>query len=190
MQYNSNSMKFTKADLLTFSRIGLTPIVLYILSMNSMKARIFGFWFFIMIALTDFLDGYYARISKTESKLGEILDPLADKWLVLSSMIFLINHKIIIGNSILIPYIVLFREIFVIGLRNIAILEKITIKSSYIGKFKTLFLMIGLGFLFFYHAQIEASQLIYKVGIGLLILGTILCIISCTEYFIVFIKKK
>ena len=181
-------MNLTIADLLTTSRILLIPPCLYGFYSPNLAIKKSALVLYIFLSVTDFLDGYYARISKTESKLGAILDPLADKWFVLSSMITLLDMKILKGLPILLIFITLFRETFVIGLRNIAALKKIDIPSSLSGKMKTLLQMFGLNFLFLNISIKTPCPLVYQAGMIMLILGTIFSLISCRQYFRIFSK--
>jgi len=93
--------------------------------------------FFIGMAfITDILDGYFARKYGAVTALGKFLDPLADKILVVISMIMLIPLERI---PILIVIVIIAREIAVTGLRSIAVSEGIVIQASQLGKYKTIF---------------------------------------------------
>ena len=79
---------------------------------------LFGLFIFVIASITDFLDGYFARLFNQKSKIGKILDPIADKLLVSSALIGLISIQIITGIHIIIATIIILREIFVSGLRE------------------------------------------------------------------------
>jgi len=99
---------------------------------------------FVIASITDFFDGYIARNFNASSKLGEILDPLADKMLTLGAFLGLLYlHR---ANAWAI-YLILVREFFITGLRVVMASEGLSVKASFIGKVKTVFQMIAIGFL-------------------------------------------
>ncbi|QCT94739.1 CDP-diacylglycerol--glycerol-3-phosphate 3-phosphatidyltransferase [Caminibacter mediatlanticus TB-2] len=99
---------------------------------------------FVIASITDFFDGYIAREFNATSKLGEILDPLADKMLVLGAFLGLLYlHR---ANPWAV-YLILVREFFITALRISMASEGISVKASFAGKVKTVFQMIAIGFL-------------------------------------------
>ena len=99
---------------------------------------------FVLASITDFFDGYIARNFDATSKLGEILDPLADKMLILGAFLGLLYlHR---ANAWAI-YLILVREFFITALRIAMVRENLSIKASFAGKVKTVFQMIAIGFL-------------------------------------------
>ena len=74
--------------------------------------------FFIIASFTDFLDGLLARMFKEESKLGELLDPIADKIIVATALILLVMDNTIKNYEVIAAIIILTREILISGLRN------------------------------------------------------------------------
>ena len=99
---------------------------------------------FVIASITDFFDGYIARNFDAISKLGEILDPLADKMLTLGAFLGLLYlHR---ANAWAV-YLILIREFFITGLRVVMASEGISVKASFTGKVKTVFQMIAIGFL-------------------------------------------
>jgi len=99
---------------------------------------------FVIASITDFFDGYIARQWNQTTMLGAILDPLADKMLTLAAFLALM----MIGNaSAWAIYIIIVRELFITGIRTVAIGEGLDIKASWSGKIKTVFQMIAIGFL-------------------------------------------
>ena len=99
---------------------------------------------FIIASATDFFDGYIARQWNQSTLLGEILDPLADKMLTLAAFLGLMMMGDASAWAI---YIIIVRELFITGLRTIAVGEGISVKASMAGKVKTVFQMIAIGFL-------------------------------------------
>ena len=99
---------------------------------------------FVLASATDFFDGYIAREWDQMTMLGAILDPLADKMLTLAAFLGLM----MIGEaSSWAIYIIIVRELFITGIRTVAVSEGISVKASWAGKVKTVAQMIAIGFL-------------------------------------------
>jgi CDP-diacylglycerol--glycerol-3-phosphate 3-phosphatidyltransferase len=99
---------------------------------------------FVIASITDFFDGYIARNFNAISKLGEILDPLADKMLILGAFLgLLFLHR---ANPWAV-YLILVREFFITGLRVVMASEGLSVKASFAGKVKTVLQMIAIGWL-------------------------------------------
>ncbi len=139
------------ANRITLARIFLVPVILFFLLVNlnlpEIKIpeingkefvitynQIIACLIFIIAAWTDSLDGYLARKHKLVSNLGKLLDPLADKLLVASVLISLVEMDKL---SALVAIIIISREFAVTGLRQIAVLEGVVIPASNWGKWKT-----------------------------------------------------
>jgi len=99
---------------------------------------------FVLASVTDFFDGFIAREWKQTTLLGAILDPLADKMLTLAAFLGLMIEGSANPWAI---YIIIVRELFITGLRTIAISEGISVKASLFGKIKTVSQMFAIGFL-------------------------------------------
>ncbi len=99
---------------------------------------------FVLASSTDFFDGYIAREWNQKTMLGAILDPLADKMLTLAAFLGLM----MIGEaSVWAIYIIIVRELFITGIRTVAVSQGISVKASWAGKVKTVIQMIAIGFL-------------------------------------------
>lgn len=99
---------------------------------------------FVLASVTDFFDGYIAREWNQMTMLGAILDPLADKMLTLAAFLGLM----MIGQaSAWAIYIIIVRELFITGIRTVAVSEGLEVKASWAGKVKTVAQMIAIGFL-------------------------------------------
>ncbi len=124
---------------------------------------------FVLASATDFFDGYIARQWNQMTLLGAILDPLADKMLTLAAFLGLM----MIGEaSAWAIYIIIVRELFITGLRTVAISEGISVKASWAGKVKTVVQMIAIGFLLMH----------WTFGEELLWLAVTLTVYSGLEY--------
>jgi CDP-diacylglycerol--glycerol-3-phosphate 3-phosphatidyltransferase len=132
---------FNLPNILTLIRLVLSPVMLpvlfvYILPlnvfwMNYLLAGLFG-----LFSITDLFDGFLARRYQQVSSLGRFLDPIADKFLVYSALIALLTINKIFFVWVL---ILIGREFFVLGLRQIALEHNFSIQVSWFAKFKTLF---------------------------------------------------
>ncbi len=138
---------------LALFRIALAPLMLWILidRNNPIFASWHPSWFdyfagliFVIASVTDFFDGFIARAWDQMTKLGGILDPLADKMLVLAGFLGLI---VIDRASVLAVFLILSREFFITGLRVVAVSEGKDVSSTMAGKVKTVVQMIAIGFL-------------------------------------------
>lgn len=128
-------------NLLTMGRIVMIPLCLYFLDRDTPKD---GFWacmVFTLAAITDVLDGYLARKLGVVSVLGKLLDPLADKLIVMASLVWMVPMGRIPAWIVV---ILLAREISVTGLRSVAASEGVVISAGQEGKTKTALQMIGI----------------------------------------------
>ncbi len=118
--------------------LAIVPLILFTMQADSI-GMLYGLIIFIIAALSDALDGYLARKYKVTSNLGKLLDPLADKLLVLSIFIVFLT----LGQlPIALVIIVLTRELTITGLRSIAAAEGAVIQASVFGKLKTTIQML------------------------------------------------
>jgi CDP-diacylglycerol---glycerol-3-phosphate 3-phosphatidyltransferase len=124
------------ANILTMSRIVMVPIIAVFLVYESFWASITATVIFSLGTFTDFLDGYLARNYNMESNLGKLLDPLADKLMVCTVLIFLIPLE---RAPAWIVAVIIGREIAVTGVRAIASEQNVIIAASWLGKYKTAF---------------------------------------------------
>lgn len=122
-------------NILTILRITSAPILVIILLSNEMNMVILGLVIFIISSITDFLDGYLARSFNQLSKLGKILDPIADKLLITCALISLISNNIIQDIHVIAATLIIIREIFISGLREYARGNSLTV--SFLAKVKT-----------------------------------------------------
>ena len=142
-------MRINIPNILTIMRLAAAPgVAIMFLYFNRPWADWFALVLFVGAALTDFLDGYLARLWKQESKLGAMLDPIADKVMVIIALV------VITGFSGMNPYILLpatliiFREVFVSGLREFLGDTAGTLKVTKLAKWKTTAQMVGIALLF------------------------------------------
>lgn len=155
-------------NLLTAFRIGMVPLLVMVMFIPANSARWFALFLFSLAAITDFFDGYLARKHSTQSDLGTLLDPIADKFLVLASLLMLIAIGTLSGLNVVAAIIILGREILVSGLREFLANSSVKLPVTQLAKWKTTIQMIALGFLIVGPAGasvIPGSVLIGIIGI-------------------------
>ena len=134
---------------------------------------------FTIAAATDWVDGYFARRYKSETVLGQLMDPLADKVLVTTSLIMLIPLDRVPAWIVL---VILCREIIITGLRGIAASSGIIVSASGLGKIKSVIQYIGIGTLIFPLGLVPIPYL-HQIGLAIIYLSLVLTIWSGLDYF-------
>ena len=142
-------------NLLTLTRIFLIPVFVILFATPTPDRSLSAAVIFAVAALTDLLDGYLARRSGQVTALGKLLDPIADKLLVLSALILLVNVDRV---SALIAILIIAREVAVTGVRAIAASEGMIVAAEVTGKYKMAL-------------QVVAIELLILEGTGLAELG-------------------
>ncbi|WP_456402899.1 CDP-diacylglycerol--glycerol-3-phosphate 3-phosphatidyltransferase [Hydrogenimonas sp.] len=140
-------------NVLAFLRLLMAPLLLWLLADrdSSWLAGIHTSWLdyfaalvFVLASVTDFFDGYIARMFNQITTLGKIIDPLADKMLTLAAFLGLV----VLGRAdVWAIFLILSREFFITGLRVMAVSEGRDVASSMTGKVKTVAQMVAIGFL-------------------------------------------
>lgn len=167
----------------TMLRTGVVPILLFLPMSMSEKGSEFMAWAFIIAALTDWLDGYLARRDggKHVTRIGKLLDPLADKMIVSTALIMLLAvGRIPIWGAGMVVVIV-GRELAVTGLRGIASSQGQTMAATGPGKLKTIAQNAAIGALLFHYETIGLPA--HEVGMTLLAVATALTLWSGYLYF-------
>ena len=147
-------------NILTFFRIISAPILVVILMSTESKMVLAGLAIFIISSITDFLDGYLARSFNQSSKLGKILDPIADKLLVAAVILILTSKEVIADWETIPALIILLREIAVSGLREYLAKIKVSVPVSRIAKIKTSIQLIALALLILSESGITIVSII------------------------------
>jgi CDP-diacylglycerol---glycerol-3-phosphate 3-phosphatidyltransferase len=173
------------ANKLTLSRIFLIPLMLIFtidiipwqqqtLILDISNSQLVFSIIFIVASITDFLDGYIARKTQTITTFGKFLDPIADKALVVTAMVYLVS----IGSfSVWIVSLIVLREFLVSGVRLVAVEKQKVIAASRLGKQKTLWTIVTLLFYLF-----NLSQFSQVLGTILIAFMFFLTMISGLEY--------
>ena len=132
---------------LTIGRIIIVPLFVFAYYLPGFYGDIIPFVLFVLASFTDFLDGLLARMYKEESKLGELLDPIADKIIVATALILLVMDGTIKNYEVIAAIIILTREILISGLREFLAKGKINLPVSSLPKAKTFLQMIAISVL-------------------------------------------
>jgi CDP-diacylglycerol--glycerol-3-phosphate 3-phosphatidyltransferase/cardiolipin synthase len=141
-------MKIKIPNILTIGRIIIVPIFVLSFFIPGVVGDLVPFFLFILASFTDFLDGLLARLYKEESKLGELLDPIADKILVAAALVLLIMNGIIKNYEVIAAIVILTREILISGQREFLAKRKETsLPVSSLAKFKTFIQMLSIAML-------------------------------------------
>lgn len=134
--------KFTLPNVLTLLRILAIPIFLYFLIQNDPLSRLIALLVFALASITDFLDGFIARKYNMESRLGRFLDPLADKFLVVATLLafYFLDNQIPLWAVL----IIIGRDILITLMRYLAIKKGSELKTTRLAKAKTAFQMLSI----------------------------------------------
>jgi CDP-diacylglycerol--glycerol-3-phosphate 3-phosphatidyltransferase len=172
-------------NLMTLGRIALIPVFLYLLSYESRRNSFLAAAVYAVCALTDWFDGWLARISNKVTTLGKFLDPLADKVIVVSALVMLVR----LGRvPVWVVVVIITREFLISGVRTIAATEGLVIPASQGGKWKTSLQLCGvICLMLHYHYAIDYGfgTLVtdfQTVGSMLLYLSLVPLIASAIDY--------
>ena len=132
---------------LTIGRIIIVPFFVIAYYLPGFYGDIIPLVLFLIASFTDFLDGLLARMYKEESKLGELLDPIADKIIVAAALILLVMDQTIKNYEVIAAIIILTREILISGLREFLAKGKIKMPVSNLAKLKTFLQMFSIAIL-------------------------------------------
>jgi len=134
------SQKKNLPNILTFSRIAVVPLLIFLLYFDSRIINFFTALLIIAAAVTDGLDGYLARKYQLVTSFGKLLDPVADKILLVTTMVMLV----FLGRApAWIVCLILCREIAITGLRAVVAEQGVVIDASPLAKYKTVFQIVA-----------------------------------------------
>jgi CDP-diacylglycerol--glycerol-3-phosphate 3-phosphatidyltransferase len=174
-------------NLLTLSRILAVPILVFLLWRPSPVDYAVTFVLYCVVGLTDYLDGYLARAQGLTSRLGQFLDPIADKIMVAAVLIMLISSRKsnpvpeIASLNIIAALVILLREIIVSGLREYLAGLQVSVPVSALAKWKTTAQLVALGALILGGALPQVPW-VHDLGIACLWIAAALTLISGYDY--------
>ncbi len=179
---------FNLPNLLTYGRILAVPLILLCFYLEGRArptdfARWTALGIYVVASITDYLDGYLARIWKQTSNIGKMLDPIADKLLVSAILLLLAHNGTIDKFSLWAAIIILCREILVSGLREYLAALKVSVPVTQLAKWKTTIQMLSLGFLIAGPAGDKVLPYSTTIGIVLLWIAAIVTLYTGYDYF-------
>ncbi len=174
------TVRLNLPTILTFSRIVFIPIFLIV----APTRPVLGAVVFSIASLTDFLDGYIARKTGQITKFGILLDPIADKFLVITALVLLVDMGRL---SVFVATVIIIREFLVTGLRIAALTKQIVIKAERGGKLKTVAQIAAIICLVLGDSLFGID--FYIPGQILIWIALVLAVVSGIQYTISFWKK-
>jgi CDP-diacylglycerol--glycerol-3-phosphate 3-phosphatidyltransferase/cardiolipin synthase len=170
-------------NILTYGRIVAVPVLVALMFFpDSPTARWSAFGVFLIASITDWLDGYLARMWEQQSALGRMLDPIADKLLVGAALLMLVYDRTISGWSMWAAVIILSREILVSGLREFLAELNVKIHVTQLAKWKTAFQFIALAMLLAGPAARTYINNVTELGILILWIAALLTLVTGYDY--------
>lgn len=155
-------------NILTFLRLLVVPLFVFLLVNPTPNSSFWALILFIAASLTDWLDGYLARLYQSESIVGKVLDPLADKILVTAALVMLAANPNEPRVPAWIVVVLLSRDLLITGLRSLAALQGSVIAAGTMAKHKTAWTMFAIGFLL-----LRETYTIFGVRIDFFFVGMI-----------------
>jgi CDP-diacylglycerol---glycerol-3-phosphate 3-phosphatidyltransferase len=181
---------WTLPNLLSFFRIGIIPVLVYLLTFTDRASAALAAALFLIASITDYFDGYLARRNRSVSDLGKILDPLADKLMVLSVLIMLAAMDRPGEPSVpaWLVVVIIARESAVTVIRGIALSEGIVMHAETLGKYKFIlqaFAVVGL----LIHYRYWGVDF-FVAGIYFLVLSAVIAVWSGISYHVQFFRVR
>ena len=175
-------------NLLTLSRIFAVPILVFLLWRPSPVDYAITFVLYCIVGITDYFDGYLARAQGLTSRLGQFLDPIADKIMVAAVLVMLMASREADGDppviqdwSVIPAMVILLREIIVSGLREFLAPLNVSMPVSKLAKWKTTFQLVSLGALIFSGA-VPDQLWVHHVGLASLWAAAALTLVTGYDY--------
>jgi CDP-diacylglycerol--glycerol-3-phosphate 3-phosphatidyltransferase len=183
----------TLPNLLTLSRILAVPILVFLLWQPGWVGYAVTFALYCLVGITDYFDGYLARARGAVSRLGQFLDPIADKIMVAAVILMLVSTRdnaqppVIHGLHIIPALVILLREIMVSGLREYLAGLRVSVPVSQLAKWKTTIQIVALGALILAGA-LPQWPFVHQIGLGCLWAAAALTLITGWDYLRVGLK--
>lgn len=171
--------------LATYARILLAPFLFIAALTEWPPSGTVAAVIFIIASLTDWLDGYLARKLNATSTMGKLMDPIADKILVVVALVILLDMQRIDPYMVI---LLLCRDTFIGGLRSVAAANQVIIAAKPFGKWKTALQMIAIPMIFVFDPILGVP--VYEVGYYLLWISVVLSLVSATQYTVGYYKNK
>ncbi|MEW6246083.1 MAG: CDP-diacylglycerol--glycerol-3-phosphate 3-phosphatidyltransferase [Nitrospirota bacterium] len=173
-------------NLLTVSRILLIPVFVMLFATPTPARSLAAAVVFVVAAVTDMLDGYLARRRSQITRLGRLLDPIADKLLVLSALILLVQYDRV---SALVAILIIAREVAVTGIRAIAATEGMILSAELTGKYKMALQVVAVVFLVLEDTVLATFGNLHAAGTVTLYVSLVLGYVSGAKYLFNFWRQ-
>ncbi len=170
------------ANILTVSRLVMVPIVAILFFVPFDDARWAILTIFLLASVTDFFDGYVARLFNQETAFGRMLDPIADKLLVVVTLMLLINAGFLNDFAVIAAVVIICREIFMSGLREFTAGQQISLPVTTLAKGKTTAQFAALLLLLLSYAEQGQTSYLYILAQISLIVAAVLTVITAVDY--------
>ncbi len=180
---DSSAVVTALPNLLTYGRIAAVPALAAFLFTDSDQARWIALAIYVVACITDFFDGYLARRRAESSKLGQFLDPIADKLLISVVLLMLVFDHTIEGPNVWAAIIILCREVLVSGLREFLAELRVSVPVTQMAKWKTTIQMIAIGFLIAGPAGDKVLPFNSEIGVAGLWIAAVLTLYTGYDYF-------
>jgi CDP-diacylglycerol--glycerol-3-phosphate 3-phosphatidyltransferase len=177
---------FNLPNFITLTRILLIPVFVVLFATPTPNRSLTAALVFVVAAVTDLLDGYLARRNGQVTTLGKLLDPIADKLLVLSALILLVNIDRV---SALVAILIIAREVAVTGVRAIAAGEGMVIAAETTGKYKMALQVVAIVMLILEDTFLSDLGNLHLAGIVTLYLSLVFGYVSGGQYVWSFWKQ-
>jgi CDP-diacylglycerol--glycerol-3-phosphate 3-phosphatidyltransferase len=169
-------------NILTLSRIFVIPVLVGSFYMDQPLGSHVAFVVFTLAGITDFFDGYLARATGNVSKIGQFLDPIADKLMVGAVLIMVVYAQWVDGIHVIAAVIIMCREILVSGLREFLAGAQVSVPVTMLAKWKTTVQMFALGGLVWSDGAPAIGLPANEIGIGLLWIAAVLTLYTGIDY--------
>ncbi len=182
------SSVWTLPNLLSLFRIAIIPALVYLLTFSDARSALLAALVFLVASVTDYFDGYLARRHQTVSNVGKILDPLADKLIIVAALIMLAGMSRAGQASVpaWLVVVVVARETAVTILRGFALTEGIVIEAEELGKYKFTLQSFAVFALLIHYPYLGID--FYTVGIYFLVAATATALWSGVNYYLKFFR--
>lgn len=181
-------MVWTLPNLLSLFRILIIPVLVWLLTHTDPVSALWAALLFVLASITDYFDGYLARRNRSVSNLGRILDPLADKLMVASTLIMLAAMdrpgEPSVPSWLVVAMIA--RESAVTLIRGIALSEGIVMQAEQLGKYKFILQAFAVVGLLIHYRYWEVD--FFAAGVYFLVLATVLAVWSGVNYHVQFFR--
>ncbi len=169
-------------NILTISRIVVIPVIFMAIYIHSALWSILAGVLFVMASITDYLDGYFARSRNQNSVLGRLLDPIADKLLVVSALLILVANRMVAPVTYIPVIIIMCREVLVSGMREFLAEFRVGMPVTRLAKWKTCCQMAAISMILLQRLYVIGDA-VGMIGEWLLWVAGILTFITGYQYF-------